>query len=86
MIATQQEALQRFSRGVSARLDALNTMAEDAYRLGRTSIFELLDSVRSRHELRQTQIELVSGVLEAQLRYLALRGDLDRAVSGPAPR
>jgi len=57
-----------------------------AYRLGRTSIFELLDSVRSRHELRQTQIELVSGVLEAQLRYLALRGDLDRAVSGPAPR
>jgi len=86
VIATRQEALQRFSRDVSARLDALNTMAEDAYRLGRTSIFELLDSVRSRHELRQTQIELVSGVLEAQLRYLALRGDLDRAVSGPAPR
>jgi cobalt-zinc-cadmium efflux system outer membrane protein len=86
VIATRQEALQRFARDVSARLETLHTMAEDAYRHGRTSIFELLDSVRSRQELRQTQIELVAGVLEAQLRFLALRGDLDRAIPGPASR
>ena len=84
VIATRQEALQRFTRDVAARLETLNTMAEDAYRLGRTSIFELLDSARSRHELRQTQIELVAGVVEAQLRFLALKGDLDRVVSAGA--
>ena len=81
VIASRQEALGRFSRDVAARLETLNAMAEDAYRLGRTSIFELLDSARSRQELRQTQVELVAGVLEAQVRYLALRGDLDRAAA-----
>ena len=85
VIQKRQDALQRFTLHVSARLETLNTMAEDAYRLGRTSIFELLDSVRARQELRQTQIELVAGVLEAQLRFLALKGDLDRAVGIAAP-
>jgi cobalt-zinc-cadmium efflux system outer membrane protein len=86
VIATRQDALQRFTRDVAARLETLNTMAEDAYRLGRTSIFELLDSARSRLELQQTQIELVAGVLEAQLRFLALKGDLDRAVAAAVSR
>ena len=86
VIQARQDALKRFTRDVAAQLETLNTMAEDAYRLGRTSIFELLDSVRSRQELRQTQIELVAGVLEAQLRFLALKGDLDRAVGIAAPR
>jgi hypothetical protein len=58
-------------------------MAEDAYGLGRTSIFELLDSARSRLELRQTQIELVAGVLEAQLRFLALRATSIARIAGP---
>ena len=83
VIASRQEALGRFTRDVAARLETLNTMAEDAYRLGRTSIFELLDSARSRQELRQTQVELVAGVLEAQVRYLALRGDLEKAATAP---
>jgi cobalt-zinc-cadmium efflux system outer membrane protein len=84
VIATRREALQRFERDVSARLETLNAMAEDAYRLGRTSIFELLDSIRSRQDLRQTQIELVAGVLEAQLRFLAIKGDLERSVGAGA--
>lgn len=90
VIAARQAALQGFERETAARLEALGSMAEDAYRLGRATIFELLDSTRSRQELRQTRIDLVAGVLEAQVRFLATRGDLDRSVgtgaSGPAGR
>ena len=59
-------------------------MAEDAYRFGRSSIFELLDSTRSRYDLHQTRIDLVAALIEAQLRFLATSGELERSV-GPTP-
>jgi cobalt-zinc-cadmium efflux system outer membrane protein len=80
VIAARQAALQRFEADAVTRLPALKDMAEDAYRLGRGSIFELLDSTRSRFELQQTRVELLAGLVEAQLRYLATSGDLERAV------
>ena len=55
-------------------------MAEDAYRFGRSSIFELLDSTRSRFELHQTRIDLVASLVDAQLRFLATSGELERSV------
>lgn len=78
VIAARQAALQRFEKDAGGRLPQLKEMAENAYRLGRGSIFELLDATRSRHELQQTRVELLSALCEAQLRYLALTGDLDR--------
>lgn len=76
VIAARQAALQRFEQEASARLPALKQMAEDAYRLGRGSIFELLDSTRSRHELQQQRIDLMASLSEARLRYLAASGGL----------
>lgn len=80
VIAARQAALQRFQQEASARLPLLKQMAEDAYRLGRSSIFELLDSTRSRYDLHQTRIDLVAALFEAQLRFLATSGDLERSV------
>lgn len=80
VIAIRQAALQRFQQEASARLPLLKQMAEDAYRLGRSSIFELLDSTRSRYDLHQTRIDLVAALFEAQLRFLATSGDLERSV------
>jgi cobalt-zinc-cadmium efflux system outer membrane protein len=88
VIAARQAALQRFQDEASARLPVLKQMAEDAYRFGRSSIFELLDSTRSRFDLHQTRIDLVAGLVEAQLRFLALSGELDRSAglaAEPAP-
>jgi len=88
VIAARQAALQRFQEEASARLPLLKQMAEDAYRLGRSSIFELLDSTRSRYELHQTRIDLVAALFEAQLRFLATSGELERSVgfsAGPEP-
>jgi outer membrane protein, heavy metal efflux system len=87
VIAARQAALQRFDREASSRLSQLKDMSENAYRLGRSSIFELLDSTRSRYELQQSRIDLVASLLEAQVRYLATSGSLERVVSaGSAPR
>lgn len=87
VITARQAALQRFQQEASARLPLLKQMAEDAYRLGRSSIFELLDSTRSRYELHQTRIDLVAALFEAQLRFLATSGELERSVglTPPAP-
>jgi cobalt-zinc-cadmium efflux system outer membrane protein len=88
MIAARQAALQGFQDEASTRMPLLKQMSEDAYRLGRSSIFELLDSTRSRYELHQTRIDLVAGLVDAQLRFLATSGELDRSVGGaaePAP-
>ena len=77
VIAARQSALQRFDQEAAVRLPALQQMAEDAYRLGRGSILELLDSTRSRYELQQARIDLIAALYAAQLRYLATSGDLD---------
>lgn len=90
VIAARQAALDRFDQEAAARLPALKQMAEDAYRLGRGSILELLDATRSRYELQQTRIELVAALLDAQLRFLAMTGELERSlglrVTDPAGR
>lgn len=85
VIASRQTALRRFEEEASAKLPALKQMAEDAYRLGRGSILDLLDSTRSRYDLYQTRIDLVAAVFEAQVRFLATSGDLERTVGLTAP-
>ncbi len=84
VIGSREAALQRFEREAAGKLPALKQMAEDAYRLGRGTILDLLDSSRSRHELQQTRIDLVAALLEAQVRFLATSGDLEKSV-GLAP-
>ena len=85
VIGARQAALERFEQDAGARLPALRQMAEDAYRLGRGSILELLDATRSRYELQQIRIDLVAALAEAQVRLAALTGALDpqsRSASG----
>ena len=80
IISSRESGLQRFEKESASKLPELKQMAEDAYRLGRGSILELLDSLRSRHELQQTRIDLVAALLEAQIRFLATSGDLEKSV------
>lgn len=69
-------ALAAFEQDVGQRLPQLRQMAEDAYRLGRSPVIELLDSTRSRYELQLSRIDLVAALMEAQLRLQAARGAL----------
>lgn len=61
---------------VLPRLNTLRQMAEDAYRLGRGSLVDLLDATRVRHETRLDQLGQVAALMDAQWRLRVLRGDL----------
>ena len=58
VIRGRRAALERFEEDAGSRLPPLKQMAEDAYRLGRGSILELLDATRSRYELQQIRRDL----------------------------
>jgi len=75
-LAQRRAALERFRQNVGERIPALKQMAEDAYRLGRGSLLELIDSARSRLDARLTEIDLRAATVGQELRILALAGKL----------
>jgi len=51
-------------------------MAESAYRLGRGTLFELLDARRTQLEATLARIELLTAIVETELELRALAGSL----------
>jgi cobalt-zinc-cadmium efflux system outer membrane protein len=74
--AVRREALARFERDVSDRQGAFLEMAESAYRLGRGSLFELLDARRTQLEAAIARVELAGALAETQIELRALLGGL----------
>ncbi len=70
------DALAGFQRAVAERMPTLRQMSEDAYRLGRAPILDMLDAGRSRLDALLTELELRAGAAEQELRLLALTGRL----------
>ncbi|HYR35866.1 MAG TPA: TolC family protein [Burkholderiales bacterium] len=75
-LALRREALARFDHDVFDRQSAFLEMAESAYRLGRGTLFELLDARRTRLEAALARAELVAAIAETQLELRALSGSL----------
>lgn len=75
-LAQRRAALERFRRNVGERIPALKQMAEDAYRLGRGSLLELIDAARSRLDARLTEVDLRAATAGQELRILGLTGKL----------
>jgi cobalt-zinc-cadmium efflux system outer membrane protein len=75
-LAERRAALERFRRNVGERIPALKQMAEDAYRLGRGSLLELIDAARSRVDARLTEVDLRAATVGQELRILGLTGKL----------
>ena len=75
-LAERRAALDRFHRNVGERIPALKQMAEDAYRLGRGSLLELIDAARSRLDARLTEVDLRTATVSQELRILGLTGRL----------
>jgi len=72
----RRAALERFERKVDLRSPALRQMAEDAYRLGRSTVLELIDAARTRVDARITGIDLRASAVQQELRIRALTGGL----------
>jgi cobalt-zinc-cadmium efflux system outer membrane protein len=75
-LAQRRAALDRFQRNVGERIPALKQMAEDAYRLGRGSLLELIDAARSRLDARLTEVDLRAATVGQELQILGLTGKL----------
>ncbi len=75
-LAQRRATLERFRRNVGERIPALKQMAEDAYRLGRGSLLELIDAARSRLDARLTEVDLRAATVAQELRILGLTGKL----------
>jgi outer membrane protein, heavy metal efflux system len=75
-LAARRAALARFEREVFERQSAFLEMAESAYRLGRGTLFELLDARRTQIEATLARVELLGATVEAQLELRALTGSI----------
>ena len=81
----RRETLIKFEHDVLDTLPAIQQMAEDAYRLGKTGLLELIDSSRSRTEIKLNHLELLVGEIEAELDAMMASGILVAMVEQPKP-
>jgi len=72
----RRAALSRFEKDVFERQGAFLEMAESAYRLGRGTLFELLDARRTQLEAATARLELIGAIVESQFELRALAGEL----------
>jgi outer membrane protein, heavy metal efflux system len=75
-LRSRRAALRRFEAEVPAAQGEFLEMAESAYRLGRGTLFELLDARRTRLEATVARLELLGAIVEAEIELRALTGDL----------
>jgi len=59
-------------------------IAEDAYRLGQTGLIELMDSSRTRTEIKLNHLELIQNEIEAELDVMNASGLLAVYFENPA--
>ena len=75
-LRVRREALERFEREVAQRQPPFLEMAESAYRLGRGTLFELLDARRTQLEAAIARLELLAAIVEAHVELRSLAGNL----------
>ena len=85
VLKLRRETLTKFEHDVLETLPTLKQMAEDAYRLGKTGLLELLDSSRTRTEIKLNHLELLVSEIEAELDVMMASGILSATVEQPNP-
>jgi len=83
VLARRRDTLAKFERDVLKPLPALKQMSEDAYRLGKSGLLELLDSSRSRIEIKLSHLDLLTGEIEAELDTMMVSGLLVATLEQP---
>ncbi|ANE55341.1 TolC family protein [Methylomonas sp. DH-1] len=71
----------KFENEVVGKLNGLKAMGEASYRLGKSSLLELLDASRSRTETQLTHLDLIQAEIEAELDVLKTAGLLAAAAA-----
>ncbi|MCU0734661.1 MAG: TolC family protein [Methylotetracoccus sp.] len=80
LLERRRRTLDQFASEVISQIPKLHRMAEDAYRLGKGSLLDLLDATRSRTAARINYLDLLEAETEAEIEVLKASGLLaDRA-------
>lgn len=79
-IARRKATLERYHADIEPRLARLKEMSSDAYLMGKHTILELLDAEQARRDVMLEEIETLSALVEAQVRFLAITGRLESYV------
>lgn len=83
VLARRRDTLAKYEHDVLQPLPTLKQMAEDAYRLGKSGLLELLDSSRSRIEIKLNHLDLLTGEIEAELDTMMVSGLLVATLEQP---
>ena len=84
VLKLRRKTLAKYEHDVLDTLPTLKQMAEDAYRLGKTGLLELLDSSRTRTEIKLNHLELLVSEIEAELDAMMASGILASSVDKQA--
>jgi cobalt-zinc-cadmium efflux system outer membrane protein len=70
-VLARRAAVAALDERVAAQLPRLRQMAQAAYELGRSGVFELLDAFRAQLEVELARLELLSAALDSEIDLLA---------------
>lgn len=73
-LSQQRAALDQFEQKIGSRIPALKQMADDAYRLGRGTILELIDATRARLDAQLTRVDLREIIVQQEINLAILTG------------
>jgi cobalt-zinc-cadmium efflux system outer membrane protein len=72
-----RHVLQKFDAEVVGKMPTLQLMSEDAYRAGQAELIDLIDSTRTRFEVKLTRIDLLESAAQAEVDVLAVTGRIE---------
>lgn len=75
-LGLKRDALSDFEDAGMAQMGSLRQMTEDAYRLGKSSILDLIDALQTLHERRMDHLDLTREMLEAEWEVRLASGNL----------
>lgn len=72
-----EHVLEKFDSQIMAKMPGLQTMSEDAFRAGEAEVIDLIDSTRTRFEVKLTRIDLLEAAAQAEVDVLAVTGRIE---------
>ena len=72
-----RHVLEKFDAEVVGKMDGLQRMSVDAFRAGEAELIDLIDSTRTRFEVKLTRIDLLESAAQAEVDVLAVTGHIE---------
>jgi len=72
-----KHVLEKFDSEVGSKMEGLQRMSMDAFRAGQAELIDIIDSTRTRFEVKLTRIDLLETAAQAEVDVLAVTGRIE---------